>query len=203
MVISGVAPYWRFAWDHPWSTGHGQNDLEVGTFGMSVHRYPGDGHPLAGPTDNYLDVGADTQYQYITANNSFTLHGTYIHERQYLNASYALGLAGNPTDHLDYWNVNASYYWNETWGPTLGYFSTTGSSDGLLYARAPVSGSANGSPDSRGWIVQWTWVPALNVQATAQYIIYNKFNGGSANYDGSGRSATDNNTLYFALWVLW
>jgi len=46
-------------------------------------------------------------------------------------------------------------------------------------------------------------LPALNVQMTAQYVIYNKFNGGSDNYDGSGRNATDNNTLYLALWVLW
>lgn len=202
-VISGVAPYIRLAWEHPWATGDNQSDLEVGTFGLSAHMYPGNGNTLSGPTDDYQDVGVDSQYQFITGQNSLAVHATYIHEHQDLNASVAYGLAANNSNHLNSWNVNASYYWNENYGPTIGYFNTTGSADNLLYAPAPVSGSATGSPDSNGWVLQWTWLPALNVQATAQYVIYNKFNGGSDNYDGSGRSATDNNTLYLALWVLW
>ena len=35
-----------------------------------------------------------------------------------------------------------------------------------------------------------------------QYIIYNKFNGSSTNYDGEGRNAADNNTLYVIGWVV-
>lgn len=202
-VISGVSPYWRFAWEHPWASGSGQSDLEIGTLGLNTHLYPGGGHPLSGPTDNYLDVGADAQYQYITATDSLALHAIYIHERQQLNASSLYGLAANSNNHLNSWNVNASYYWNETYGPTLGYFSIKGNADALLYAPAVLSGSATGSPDSCGWILQWTWVPTLNVQATAQYVIYNKFNGASTNYDGAGRSASDNDTLYLALWLLW
>ncbi len=202
-VISGLAPYWRFAWEHPWSSGSGQSDWELGMFGLNAHIFPGGGNPLAGPTDNYQDIGVDSQYQFITAKNSLALHAAYIHERQDLNASVADGLAANPSNHLDSWNVNASFYWNETYGPTVGYFSTAGSADTLLYAPAPVFGSATGSPDSNGWILQWTWLPALNVQATAQYVIYTKFNGASSNYDGSGRNASDNNTLYLALWMLW
>lgn len=201
-VISGYSPYYRFAWEHPWASGDGQSDLEVGILGMTAHRFPGNGKPLSGPTDNYTDTGADIQYQYITATDSFALHGNYIHEQEDLNASSALG-ASNPSDNLNYWNINASYYWNETYGPTLGYFSTAGSSDALLYALGAVTGSATGSPNTNGWIAQWTYLPALNVQLTAQYIIYSKFNGGSNNYDGNGRSASDNDTLYLALWVLW
>ena len=34
-----------------------------------------------------------------------------------------------------------------------------------------------------------------------QYIIYNQFNGSSTNYDGFGRDASDNNTLYFLIWT--
>lgn len=202
-VISGLAPYWRLAWDHPWSSGHGQSDWELGTFGLDAHIFPGGGTPLAGPTDDYQDIGVDSQYQFITAKNSLALHAAYIRERQDLNASVADGLAANPSNHLDSWNANASFYWNERYGPTIGYFSTTGDADPLLYAPAAVSGSATGSPDSNGWILQWTWLPALNVQATAQYVIYTKFNGASSNYDGSGRNASDNNTLYLALWMLW
>lgn len=202
-VIAGVAPYWRLAWEHPWAADGGQSDLEIGAFGLSAHRYPGGGNPLAGPTDNVRDLGVDSQYQFITANNSFTLHATYIHERQDLNASVAYGLAANPANHLDAWNANASYYWNEAYGPTVGYFHTSGGADPVLYAPAPLVGSATGSPDSSGWILQWTWLPALNVQASVQYVKYNKFNGASTNYDGAGRSASDNDTLYLALWLLW
>lgn len=202
-VIAGMAPYWRFAWEHPWVTGAGESDLEVGTLGLNTHLYPGGGHSLSGPTDDYLDVGADAQYQFVTADNSLTLHAIYIHERQDLNASTLYGLASNADNYLNSWNINASYYWNETYGPTLGYFSIKGGADTLLYTPAPVSGSVTGSPDSRGWILQWTWVPILNVQATAQYVIYSEFNGASGNYDGAGRNASGNNTLYLALWFLW
>lgn len=201
-VIANVAPYARLAWEHPWSGGTGQNDLEVGLIGMNVHLYPGGGHALTGATDDFRDTGVDAQYQYITSTDSFAVHAAYIHEQQDLGASNQLGLSAS-SDHLNYWNVNASYYWDGAYGPTLGYFSTSGNADPLLYAPAPLTGSATGSPDSSGWIAQWTWLPTMNVQVTAQYFIYSKFNGASSNYDGSGRKASDNDTLYLALWILW
>ena len=34
-----------------------------------------------------------------------------------------------------------------------------------------------------------------------QYIVYTKFNGASSNYDGTGRNASDNNTLYIFAWL--
>jgi hypothetical protein len=34
-----------------------------------------------------------------------------------------------------------------------------------------------------------------------QYIIYTKFNGASRDYDGAGRNASDNNTLFAFVWV--
>ncbi|MHB8425724.1 MAG: cytochrome C, partial [Gammaproteobacteria bacterium] len=157
----------------------------------------------SGPTNDFTDVGVDTQYQRIMGSDSLTLHGIYIHENQNWNAGTVLGTASNPTDHLNYWKADASYYWNNSYGPTLAYFHISGSTDPLLYAPAAVTGSATGSPNSDGWIMQWTWVPALNVQLSAQYVLYNKFNGASSNYDGSGRSASDNNTLYLAAWFLW
>ena len=60
--------------------------------------------------------------------------------------------------------------------------------------------SANGSPDTRGWIGELDYVPWLNVKVAAQYTWYNKFNGSSNNYDGLGRNASANNTLYLLLW---
>jgi len=37
----------------------------------------------------------------------------------------------------------------------------------------------------------------------AQYTMYSTFNGASSNYDGYGRSASDNNTLYLLVWTPW
>ena len=44
----------------------------------------------------------------------------------------------------------------------------------------------------------WPW---LNVKFGLQYVHYNRFNGSVANYDGSGRNAADNNTLFAFAWV--
>ncbi|CAK0777762.1 hypothetical protein CCP4SC76_6470006 [Gammaproteobacteria bacterium] len=38
-------------------------------------------------------------------------------------------------------------------------------------------------------------------KVTDQYTAYGKFNGASRNYDGSGRDASDNNTLFGFLWT--
>jgi hypothetical protein len=80
-----------------------------------------------------------------------------------------------------------------------------------LYAPASVAGSASGSPDSRGYILQLEYVPFgklesyarpwLNVRLGLQYTGYERFNGGAVNYDGFGRPASDNNTLFGFFWV--
>ena len=41
--------------------------------------------------------------------------------------------------------------------------------------------------------------PWEKIKISLQYVIYNKFNGAQSNYDGSGRNASDNNTLYACL----
>jgi hypothetical protein len=64
-----------------------------------------------------------------------------------------------------------------------------------------VTGSRNGSPDSRGLKIEFDYVPWLNTKIGLQYTAYLEFNGASKNYDGFGRSASDNNTLYAFLWT--
>jgi hypothetical protein len=45
-----------------------------------------------------------------------------------------------------------------------------------------------------------SYVPWQNVKILLQYVNYQKFNGDSTNYDGNGRNAKDNNTLYLLGW---
>lgn len=196
-----VAPYWRVAFEPHW----GNNWLEVGTFGMAanVHPWvlPGTTTTATFPqTDNYTDVGFDTQYQYQGDNFWLTLRGSYIHEFQNLNASFANGLAFNPNNTLNEARAYASLaYGNNNRVVLTGqYFSSWGSPDALIY-----SGNANFSPNSNGWIAEIAYIPFISGQAPGwpwfnmrlglQYTWYTEFNGTNV-------GASANNTLFLYAW---
>jgi hypothetical protein len=204
-VIEGLAPYWRFAYEYNWD----RHSLEVGLYGATFKLLPGGTplapSPLAGPENRFSDVAEDLQYQFVGDVHQFSLLATRIHESMSLDASFVPGGAANPTDDLTTWRGSATYYFRRKIGGTLSYFSTTGSTDtGLYPATAPggpgVVTSANGSPDTRGVTAELNYLPWLNVKLSAQYTWYSKFNGSGSNYDGVGRNASDNNTLYMLLW---
>jgi len=73
--------------------------------------------------------------------------------------------------------------------------------DQVLYAPASVVGSRVGNPNTSGLLGEFTYNPWQNTRLGAQYTLYQKFNGASTNYDGSGRNAAGNNTLYLYLWL--
>lgn len=200
-VISGLAPYWRVAYEHNW----GRHSLEAGMYGMDVKLLPGAGVPLQGPYNRFKDVAVDFQYQYVADEHLLTVAGTRIHESMNLAASFADGGSANPSNDLTTTRVWATYYYRRQIGGTLAYFSTTGSTDTGLYpgpdpGSVGVVTSANGSPDTRGWVAEVNYLPWLNTKVALQYTRYSKFNGGSSNYDGVGRGATDNNAFYVLLW---
>jgi hypothetical protein len=195
-TIKNVTPYWRLAWQQNF----GANYFEIGTFGLWSEVYP---QGISGKTNDYTDLALDSQFEHPMGNNMLTLRGTYIHEKQNLDASFDAGDASNDSNSLDTVNLNGTYHLGTKAAFSIGGFSTTGDKDNLLYAPEPLDGSANGSPDSNGWVLQATYLPWQNTQFTLQYIGYNKFNGSDNNYDGSGRDASDNNTLYLAGWLVW
>ena len=45
------------------------------------------------------------------------------------------------------------------------------------------------------------WTPIQYVRLGAQYTAYERFNGASKNYDGFGRNASDNNSLFIYTWL--
>ena len=195
-TLRGVAPYWRLALQHGWQ---GQY-LELGTYGMSTRLFP---TGVAGPTDRYTDVALDAQYERrIGHGGNATLHTTWIHEQQKLTASFDSGTVASASNTLKTFRIDGSYYTPGRVGATFAYFATTGGADSLRYAAAPVSGSRVGSPNSNGIIAELDFLPWLNTRLTAQYVVYTKFNGASSNYDGSGRNASDNNTLYLLAWLV-
>jgi hypothetical protein len=111
----------------------------------------------------------------------------------------------NRNSTLRVYRANASYYYRSsygTFGGSLAYFLTDGDSDSLLYAPESVDGSRTGSPDSSGFIFEGDYIFWDKYKFSLQYTAYNKFNGSSSNYDGSGRDASDNNTFYALLWLM-
>jgi hypothetical protein len=194
-TIDSVAPYWRVAWQHA----RGSNVLEVGAYGISAKLIP---EGVSGPTDDYRDTAVDFQYDTMAHGRQLSFHGTFIHESRDLHASFGAGDVDNESSDLDTLRFDGSYFVNK-WRFTVGHFSTTGDSDSGLYGMEPIDGSASGSPDSRGWILQASHSPWQNVQLMLQYTSYSRFNGAKNNYDGFGRDASDNNALFLQTWLNW
>lgn len=193
-IIKGVAPYWRLALQHEW----GQNYLEIGTTGMSIRLYP---KGVTGLTDNYTDLGFDLQYEYKFPKSTFKIHPLWFHETQNLAATFASRGSQYQNNNLNSLKLNAEIYSDKGFGATLGYFSISGSKDAGLYSSSSITGSMAGKPDSNGFIAEISYLPWYNTKFSLQYTMYNKFNGASKNYDGFGRNASDNNTLYLLVWL--
>jgi hypothetical protein len=210
-TFEGIAPYWRVAVEPHW----GNHWLEFGAFGMSARIHPWNQNddaldpngvfqnvtlPL---TDRYTDIGFDSQYQYQGSNYWITLRGTYIIEKQTLDATFGNDGSTNPTNTLNTFRALASLaYGNDNRVVLTGqYFNTQGSSDALLYVANPGCGC---SPNSDGFIAEIAYIPFVssqapgwpwaNVRVGLQYTYYNKF-------DGDTVFAHDKNTLFGYVWV--
>jgi hypothetical protein len=199
-VLDGAAPYWRLALQHV-SEG-GTHSVMVGTYGIDAKKFPDSLDPT-GPTDRFLDIALDAQYQYITDLHRFSAQATWIREKQTLDASFPSGAASNASDTLKTFRGKVTYYYDRQYGATAAYFRTTGTADDALYnSGEPVSGSATGSPNSSGYIFELDWLPRRNIRLAAQYTAYQTFNGSRSNYDGFGRNAKDNDTFYLIAWLM-
>jgi hypothetical protein len=197
-ALQGTAPYARLALQHEWDDG--SQSAMVGAFGLRVKKYP-DPLNANGATDTFSDFGADAQYQYITSAHRISGQLTYIQERQGLEGTFEVGNSANPHNKLNSLNAKVTYYYDVKYGVSLGYHRVTGDVDSTLYPGAvAVTGSASGRPDSSAVIVELDWLPWRDRRFTLQYTAYQKFNGGTTNYDGLGRNAKDNNTLYLVAW---
>ena len=212
--LQGVAPYWRLALEPHW----GDHYLMFGTFGMYGQVLPGlniDGYTPGSGTDNFLDVGFDSQYQYDGDKYSVTVKLTDIIEKQTLNSTFFTGGSQNAVDHLNSFKANASFVWDHTYSFTAGYFNVAGSTDNILYGPAGSGLSANSSPNGNGLIFDAAYLPfshgspwpysSYNARIGVQYIKYLQMYGGTTNFDGSGlggtHNASGNNTLFLYAWT--
>jgi hypothetical protein len=222
--FGSAAPYWRLAVEKTWD----KNSLMFGTFGMYANVQPVGGNPSSpnsltyGPniTDPFLDVGLDTQYQFIGEVDIFTVRASYIWERAQYKAESNANLNGgtplaNSVDYLNDVNISASYIYDRTISLTAGYFATWGTNDALLYGSLASGGglSATGSPNSSGWNFDLAYLPFsnggpdfwpwFNARIGVQYTHYNKFDGSTTYVDQvPGLKASGNDTVFLYTWLM-
>jgi hypothetical protein len=205
--LQGSNPYWRFAWNHAW----GAHTLMIGTSGMNAKVFD---DPLdtsdASTVHHFRDVGVDAQYQYLLDPHAVTVQAAYMHD----NHRYPAFLAGQPVtdadgnalpdtnlrDHANVFRAKASYVYAARYGASLAFFNQTGSTNSALYDSTRVYGNISGNPAVRGFTSEVFWTPVQYLRIGLQFTAYDKYNGATHNYDGAGRNASDNNSLFLYFW---
>ncbi len=222
--LRGAAPYGRVALNHEW----GAHNAMLGAFFLDANTYD---PTASTDTTHYRDVGFDTQYQYLLDPHSVTVNASYIHERINHPASVAnqagaydaaagtaLQSPTNTDDTLDLFRAKATYVYGAKYGGSLSFFNLNGTTNsanqtalldpaipgmgGTATNGAPaVSDNASGNPATRGWTGEAFWMPTQNARLGLQYTVFDRYNGAANNYNGAGRNANDNNTLFLYLWA--
>ena len=210
--IQGIAPYGRVAFENQLGGG----TFQLGAFFLKANIRPGRDRSTR-LTDHYSDIGVDSSWLRTLGSDTLTVNARYTHERRLLDATCALGFGDGSIEQvplgdcangsLDELRADASYYWHDKIGATIGAFTLGGPSNPSLY---PDSRTA--SPGSTAILLQVDATPfggsqhsplgpRFNMRVGAQYTAYLRFNGAKTNYDGAGANASDNNTLRVFTWI--
>lgn len=196
-VVDGYAPYWRLALQREF----GSHSVAAGLLGLNTKVWLDPNDPSMS-SDRFRDIAFDAQYQYVDGAHAFSGQALYMRERQLLTAGFAQGMASNESNTLKTARIGAHYAYRRMLGGGVQVFSTRGSADSMRYGMGPVMGSANGRPDTTGWIAELDYLPVENVKLALRRTAYRKFNGGTTDYDGFGRSAADNNNWFLMGWFM-
>ena len=202
--MRGLAPYWRTALQFQRGDSYGS----AGLLGLSASLRP---DPAVDAVDRYSDLGFDATYQYTHGDHGFSGNFLYVNESRHLGASFDADASSSRSSHLDSLRLDGTYAFRRAWVASAGWFDIAGRRNPALFPPDEVDGSASGSPDSRGYLLQFEYIPFgtmqsfgqpwMNLRLGVQYTGYQKFNGGGSNYDGFGRSASDNDTLFVFAWA--
>ena len=219
---TGVEPYVSATYAYFW----GNNNVHLGGTFFEGRYNPTNPYSSSGTVgnfghDKYDDFFVDNGYQYMGDDdvNIFTVDGYYDYEIQDLkgtsnpNPLNPVFSSSQPNNNLQEFRETGTYYYKQTYGATVSFDSIWGKKNQILYNTGlPQTGSRNGSPDTTLISLEADWVPFgkedsflrpyLNWKLGLKYTMYTKFNGGTTNYDGFGRNASDNNTLFLFLWTV-
>ncbi len=175
----GANVYWRLAWMADMKS----QAFHAGLFGWDARLSPDRAVPAS--QDRYGDVGIDASYQFLgTREHIVTVNASHVAERR-------TDGAGGGLTRLRESRLNASYHFQQTWGASAGWFSTTGSDPG-----ARTSGTL--------WQADWTpWgkedrsapepFSFANLRLGAQLWHYDHFGGDAV-------SARSHDTAFIFAW---
>jgi hypothetical protein len=221
--LKGFNPYWRLAYNLEW----GAQTLMVGTSGMVARVYD-DPLDTSDPATihRFTDIGIDAQYQYLLDPHTVTAQVSLMRNHvRYSAASLANPAAPffdagggatlpdiNPTDTHHVLRVKVSYVYQAKYGSALSFFNLTGTTNtanqtagydatGTLVRTDGAASNLSGNPATRGVTLEAFWMPIQYLRTGVQYTAFSRFNGASTNYDGFGRNARDNNTLFLYTWL--
>ena len=195
----GIMPYLRAAYEWDW----GNNAAWVGGTFMEATVDPG----FSAGNDSYTDYAIDGGYQFLgTGKNIVTAQGIFVHEQQDLSgsaANYNANSGSAPvgsTYGLNTVNLNVSYWYDNTYGVTVGWQNIWGQDNLPQYS----SLNAAGSPNSNEFTLEADWVPFgkdksmwrpwANLKLGVGYNIFTEI-------DGVTSGASNNNTFYLFAWT--
>jgi hypothetical protein len=228
--LRGVNPYWRLAYNHEWGAHSlmlGTSGMVAQVYDdpldtsdpSTTHRYID------------LAIDAQYQYLLdphgITAQFVYTQNRHRYPAAQAHQPVPFVDAAGNPLadtsaeDTTHVLRAKLTYTYQARYGSSLSVFSLTGNVDtaritagldpvtGTITsdpaADAPsaraVDGNRTGSPTTRGLTLEAFYTPVQNLRLGAQFTAYDRYNGAAKNYDGFGRNAADNNSLFVYTWL--
>ncbi len=226
-TLRGLNPYWRLAWSHEW----GAHNLMVGTGGMVARVYQDPGDPSTIDRYRDWSIDAQYQYlldpHALTAQ---FVYASSRHRYPASQGGQPVGFvdaAGNAlantsdADRSHLLRAKLSYVYQARYGGSVGLFSLTGTTNtanqtsgfdpatlsitatdpNASQLSLPVNGNLSGNPGTRGWTLEAFWMPLQYIRIGAQYTIYSRYNGAASNYDGFGRNASDNNSLFLYMWM--
>jgi hypothetical protein len=227
--LRGVNPYLRLAWNREWGA-HSLMIGTAGMVAQIYDNPLDTSDPATTHHTRDWKIDAQYQYlldpHSVTGQLVFA-HNRHRYPDSVANQAVAFtDAAGNPlgnTNAVDTTNLmraKLTYVYQAKYGGSLAFFNRTGSTNtanqtsgfdpGTLSitsdpgAQAPslrVGGNLSGNPATRGLTFETFWMPKQYVRIGAQYTAYSRYNGTSNNYDGFGRNARDNNSLFIYLWA--
>jgi hypothetical protein len=227
--LRGLNPYWRIAWNHEW--GPHSLMIGTSGMTARIYDDPLDtSDPASIHRTRDLMFDTQYQYlldpHAITAQLAYE-KSRHVYPDALANQPVAfVDAAGNPlanTNAIDTTNLlraKLTYVYRAKYGGSIGLFKLSGttntanqssgfSPDTLEITSDPtvaapstrVYGNLSGNPGTRGVTIEAFWTPIQYVRIGAQYTAYSRFNGASTNYDGFGRNARDNNSLFLYVWA--
>ncbi|MDE2076053.1 MAG: cytochrome C [Burkholderiales bacterium] len=226
--LKGAAPYWRLAWNKQWDAyslmlgaAGMHSKVYVNPLDMSDPNNTDRWHDLTldAQLQYLLDPHAFTAQLAIHRQRHGYPPSAANQPSPFVDASGQPLANSNSSDTITQIRAKLSYVYQARYGTSLSLFTQNGTTNTANQtsgfdptsmtitsdpnAGAPstrVGGNLSGNPGVTGQTLEVFMMPIQYIRIGAQYTNYSRYNGASHNYDGFGRNASDNNSIFVYLW---